>query len=563
MRASTNIYDMHGKPIASEKKKTFLNGGLSNGAANVESPTLQGWNWWGGSPDDDIIDHLEIVRQRCRDLVLNAPIVAGMVKTMTTNVIGRGLIPEPTPDKEALGMTDEEAEAWKKTVLKYWEAWAESKECDARRRDNFYELQALVHRSVIESGDVFVTMPHIEYPGSRSLLDLRLQVIEADCISNPSMTTDYDRDADIHGGVEIGEYGQVIAYHIATKHPLAKRSHGHGAYLRRPEWVRVPVYGEESGRQNILHIMRSQRPGQRRGIPFLAPVVESVKVLDRYMKSELQAALVQSLFTVAIETQDTEAAIGEWNGAMTDLNPTGDNNRHTRREEFYNEHGMMEMGAGTVSFLAPGDKVTPVGVTRPAGNFGPFVEAQLKAIGAAMELPYELVAMEFKSSFSASKAAINMATRGFELQRDWMVYGFCQPTYEEFMAHIIAKGYMDAPGFFTDPLKRRAYCEAKWAGPGDLQIDARQELMAHEKAIGLGLMTYSDAAAKMGTDFRQNAEVLAEEQRLIDENPWDRTPINSGHKLPVPDIAEESEEDAQEADSQEDQGGDGSEAGAE
>jgi lambda family phage portal protein len=526
------IVGMDGKPIKSSKltadrnRLSFINGGLGNGAASLDNASLQGWNWWGGSPDDDITAHLDVVRQRCRDLSLNAPVVAGIINTMSTNVVGRGLIPEPTPDEEFLGMSDEDATRWKQSVQRYWEEFAETKDIDVRRRDNFYELQALVHRAVIESGDVFVTIPYVSYPGSRSLLDLRLQVIEADCVSNPAAMAQYDPEKDIFGGVEVGEYGEVIAYYIATQHPLAHRKARVGA--KPAEWIRVPVIGEASGRRNILHIMRSTRPGQRRGTPFLAPVVEAVKVLDRYIKAELQAALVQSLFTAVIKTPVPEAAIGEWTNMMQDHLASGNvGGLESANQQFYQQHGLLEMGAGTVGFLAPGDDIEPVGVTRPASGFGPFVDSQLKFIGAALGLPFEMVVMMFTSSYSASRAAISMATADFKKQQDWLIYDFCQPVYDEFIANAVAKGYIKAPGFFKCPLKRRAYSQAKWSTPPILQLDPNKEADAYAKQIGLGIQTYSDIAAKHGTDYAQNVAVLHKEQKMWDDNPWDRQPLRA------------------------------------
>jgi len=151
------ILDMYGKPLKRSGK--FYNTGYSNGAASLDDPSVLGWPWYGGSPDDDIVQHLPVIRQRCRDLAMNAPVVAGMINTINTNVVGQGLIPEPTPDTELLGMSREEAAAWKKNVLRYWEEFAESKDCDVQRRNNFYEIQ---QRS--QPGQLLLTKRHYDNP---------------------------------------------------------------------------------------------------------------------------------------------------------------------------------------------------------------------------------------------------------------------------------------------------------------------------------------------------------------------------------------------------------------
>ena len=42
-------------------------------------------------------------------------------------------------------------------------------------------------------------------------------------------------------------------------------------------WTRVQARGDRTGRRNILHIMQRERAGQVRGVPVLAPVLESLE----------------------------------------------------------------------------------------------------------------------------------------------------------------------------------------------------------------------------------------------------------------------------------------------
>lgn len=100
--------------------------------------------------------------------------------------------------------------------------------------------------------------------------------------------------------MEVDKSGEVVAYHIADHHPLSY------AYADI-SWQRVEAFGKTTGRRNVLHLMNRERIGQRRGVPFLAPVVESLKQLGRYTDAELVAAVVSGMFTVFIERQ-TQAA---------------------------------------------------------------------------------------------------------------------------------------------------------------------------------------------------------------------------------------------------------------
>lgn len=537
--STPKILDMHGKPLSPSGAglNNYYNTGLSNGAASLDNPSLMGWDWPGGDADSDLTANNDIVRQRSRDLAVNSPVIAGLINTVVNSVVGQGLIPEPTPDTSLLGMSSEEANTFKRDVMRLWEYFAEEKSCSISGDANFYDLQRLVLRSAIESGDVFVTMPYVERTHSRlsdsSMLDLKVQIIEADCVSNPAMATISEIQGDVFGGVETGIHGEVLAYWVATRHPLAKRYpfmiSGQHPHMR--EWVRIPAVGEESGRRNILHITRNIRPGQRRGVSLLAPVVESVKVLDRYIKAELRSALVQNLFTVAIKSQTPQGTVGAFDALAANM--TDDSSYMSAREKFYAENGGIALGSGNVAFLAPDDDITPVSVTHPESGFGSFVEAQLKMIGAGVGVPYEMIVMQFTTAYTASRAAMNMYDQNKKVNRDWIAYDFCQPVYEAFIAECVGAGYIKAPGFFSDPLKRRAYCMSQWNGPGSLSIDGQKELAEYEAAIALGAMTHTAVASEYnGSDYRQNAAVLHEEQKVYDSAPWQRTPTAVGGQEP-------------------------------
>ena len=88
----------------------------------------------------------------------------------------------------------------------------------------------------------------------------------------------------------------MTAYWICNRHPLGSNSAVDAAGLT---WQRVEAYGDTTGRRNVLHIMSRERIGQRRGVPLLAPVLESLKQLGRYTDAEITAAVISATFTNA------------------------------------------------------------------------------------------------------------------------------------------------------------------------------------------------------------------------------------------------------------------------
>lgn len=472
------------KRAAARQKMQILNSGYSNYGASTSKKSLAGWLYAGGSHREDIEDNLSVLRQRSRDLYMGVPIANGAVKTMRTNVVGRGLHLKPTIDREILGITAEQAQKLKKQIEREWRLWAESADCDIERMDNFYELQQLAFLNWLMSGDCLAVLP--VKPRKNQPYDLRVQLVEADRLSSPDYCDSYD--GKIIGGVEVDKGGEVVAYHISEQHPLSYE-------VTEVKWRRVEAYGKRTGRRNVLHIMVRERIGQRRGVPFLAPVIESLKQLGRYTDAELIAAVVSGFFTVFIEKEDGN---GE--------EPIGSMIPEEQQVDMEDEYS-MELGPGAVIDLNEGEKIHDTNPSRPNSNFSMFVEAVCQQIGASLEIPYELLVKRFNSSYTASKGALEEAWKMFRMYRAWLATDFCQPIYEEWLAEAVQKKRIDAPGFFADPLIRSAYCRAEWNGPAKGILDPGKEVVAAQKRVENGFSTRSSETMEMtGGDFFINAD---------------------------------------------------------
>lgn len=483
------------KRTAARQKLQILNSGYSNYGASVTKKSLAGWLHAGGSSREDIEDNINVLRQRSRDLYMGTPIACGAVKTMRTNVVGRGLRLKSTIDAETLGISPEERRKLEKQIEREWSIWAESTDCDMTRIDNFYELQQLAFLNWLISGDCLAVLP--VKPRPNQPYDLRVQLIEADRLCSPDNCDTIDNK--IVGGVEVDKSGEVVAYHIADHHPLSY------AYADI-KWQRVEAFGKTTGRRNVLCLMNRERIGQRRGVPFLAPVIESLKQMGRYTDAELVAAVVSGMFTIFIEKADASAedAIGSMLPEEVQVDAE--------------DESTIELAPGAVIDLNEGETAHDMNPGRPNANFGGFVEAICQQIGAALEIPYELLVKRFNSSYTASKGALEEAWKMFNMYRDWLSTDFCQPVYEEWLTEAVAKGRIKAPGFFTDPAIKKAYCGAKWNGPAKGILDPVKEANAAKQRVEAGFSTRSDEAMQMtGSNFYNNVEQLKHEEKELKE----------------------------------------------
>ena len=254
--------------------------GYGNYGASRVSRAMRSWHVGGGSAKEDIEDNLDTLRKRSRDAYMGIPLATGAIKTLRTNVVGSGLVPTPQVDADYLHLTEEQADQLQAQISREFELWADSTLCDAGGMDNFWRLQTLAFTSFLMNGDSFAAVQFNEHPRWPYALQLRL--IEADQICSPDRM-DRLQPCKVNGydvfqvvqGVETNQNGEVVAYWVASRHPLA---YDNAVPLT---WTRVEARDPETGEPNILCVTQRERAGQRRGVPLLAPVLPTLKQMGR------------------------------------------------------------------------------------------------------------------------------------------------------------------------------------------------------------------------------------------------------------------------------------------
>ena len=105
--------------------------------------------------------------------------------------------------------------------------------------------------------------------------------------------------------------------------------------------------------------------------------------------------------------------------------------------------------------------------------------------------------------------------------RDNFAEDFCQPVYEMWFTEAVARGRIDAPGFFDDPATRKAYMDCKWNGPARTAMNPSQEVEAAVKRVENGFSTAAEETAQLtGGDYNRNIRqrlVEAERKRKVTE----------------------------------------------
>lgn len=469
------------------------------------------------------------LRARSRDAFRGQPIARAALTRCRTNIVGTGLMCRPSIDARALGITQEQADELNAIIDSRFSMWAEDPlQCDWESTNDFYGLQGLALLSAQLSGDVFALTPEDERQGGTSAL--KVQMIEADRISNPNDGSDTDVLTD---GIRVID-GVPVGCWIRNTHPGDNLT---SAVLA--QWDYYPMIGAETGRRRVLHVWNDkERPGQVRGLPYLAPILEPLMQIARYGRAELMAAVISAMFTVFIEKAAEQFdASGNPIGAFAGETEAG--------ADPNTAPPTINLGEGAIVDLAPGEKANTANPSRPNANFDPFFLAIVKQIGAALEIPVDELMLHYQSSYSAARAAMLQAWRFYTTRRWTLVQQFCQPIYNLWLDEEVATGRLALAGY-ADPFRRRAYSRALWIGPSRGAMDEGKEANAAKTRIEIGVSNETiETAAMTGEDWSTvNAQRAREIATRKANGTWTE-PKAASVPTPAPDDPPDRENEEQ------------------
>lgn len=393
----------------------------------------------------------------------NNPWVAAAVDSLVGNVVGAGIKPQSThPDR-----------AVRERLHALWLRWTNHAAPDGLA--DFYGLQAIAVRAMIESGESFARM---RVTNKSDRFPLQIELLDRD-----QVPTDLHRDigggARIRAGIEFDSAGHRIAYRVLPVRP------GDPLGSFRIDPIRVPA-------ADCIHLFKPVAAGQLRGITWLAPVLLRLHELDQFEDATLVKAKVAALFTGFITDPDGTAA-----------GLTGDN-----------RSGVLTVGMepGSLIPLPPGADIRFSNPTEHDA-YAPFVKNHLRAVAAGLGLPYELVSGDLEGvTYSSIRAGlIEFRRRVEQLQHNVVVHLFCRPVWERFVRLAVLTGDLPARDFDRDPL---AYLSCEWLPPKFDYVDPKKDVEAEILAINAGLKSRTQAISERGYDAEQvDAEIAADKAR--------------------------------------------------
>jgi lambda family phage portal protein len=416
------------------------------------------------------------LRAKSRDLVRRNAWAAVGVEAFVANAIGTGIKPQSMVVDPVL----------REAIQALWRDWCD--EADAGGLTDFYGLQSLACRAMLEGGECLVRLRY-RRPEDRLTVGLQIQVLEPEHLPT-TMNREVASGNVIRAGIEFDRLGRRVAYHLYRSHPgdgaLAPMS-GTGGM----ETVRIPA-------SEVVHLFRPLRPGQIRGEPWLARALVKLNELDQYDDAELVRKKTAAMFA----------------GFVTRLAPED----NLMGETSSDEQGVSLAGLepGTLQLLEPGEDIKFSAPADVGSSYAEFMRQQFRAVAAAMGITYEMLTGDLTQvNYSSIRAGLLEFRRRCEaLQHGVIVHQLCRPIWQAWMEQAAIEGTLTLPAFSR---RRREYLAAKWIPQGWQWVDPKKEFDAMQTAIRAGLLSRSQAISAFGYDAEDIDREIATDNQRADE----------------------------------------------
>lgn len=428
------------------------------------------------------------LRSKSRDLTRRNAWAHAALDAFVANAIGTGIKPQCMVQDDAL----------RAEIQSLWRDWTE--EADAQGLTDFYGLQALACRAMLEGGEVLARL-RFRRPEDRLSVPLQIQLLEPEHLPlnlNREVTEGRFAGNVIRAGIEFDALGRRVAFHLTKAHPedaagvnQAAPMSGHGASLVPNDTVRVPA-------DEIIHLFRPLRPGQIRGEPWLSRALVKLNELDQYDDAELVRKKTAAMFAGFITKQSPEDnLLGEGSA---------------------DESGMALAGLepGTLQMLEPGEDITFSEPADLGGQYSEFLRTQFRSVAAATGITYEQLTGDLTGvNYSSIRAGLLEFRRRVELiQHGVIVHQLCRPIWKAWMTQAVLSGALEIPGFARNPTRQRQMLACKWVPQGWQWVDPEKEFKAMLLAIRSGLMSRSEAVSAFGYDAEDvDREIAADNAR--------------------------------------------------
>jgi lambda family phage portal protein len=435
---------------------------------------FEDWQPWTTSPDWEVRWASRFMRARARALVRDNEWIAGFVGAVGDNVVGPVGRTLQANIRTALGAP---VDATNREIERAYKEWGVPEFASADGRMSLVDIQRLRMITMLVDGEVLIR----RLRGFDNPYGYALQFIDADLLDElynvPASASSTGNE--IRMGIEVDRWNRHLAYHVWSRYET--------------DMSGLPRVRERIPASDVFYDFLPYRVNQTRGVTQFAPVLASLWRLDRYANFTLQGA--------GNGAAQMGFILNKHPDAVASYEPPKPG-----------EERVMEVEAGIIPELLPGQEFVPFDPTQPSTTYEMFETATLRRIARGLKVSTLTLGGNLKeANFSSMRAGLTPERdmwRGYQ-EREAM--HFDRPMYRDWIQMALINGAVR-----VDTRLASNYFEVQHEGRGWENVQPLDDIQADERAIRLSVTSRRRVAAKRGNDFEEVVRENAEDEQLAE-----------------------------------------------
>jgi lambda family phage portal protein len=433
------------------------------------------------SADAELRTSLPQLRSRSRQLMRDAPYAKRARVIVVNNVVGSGvgLQGQVKTTRDTLNDTINSA------IEDAFNEWSCADSCHTGGALHFSDFERAALSEVFTAGECLIRL-HFS-PFGDSKVPLALELIEPERMADGFTTPDpgVAGNVDVRMGVEIDAFQRAVAYWIRDRHPGDLNWHP-GETNRI---LRIPA-------DQMLHLRIVDRWPQTRGEPWLHAVLRKLNDMEEYSGSELTAARMSANYFATIESPQEDP--------MPGAVKADDGN------------AQLNIEAGMIDQLLPGDKLEFHTPNRPNTALDPFMRYMLREVAAGVGTSYESISRDYsQSNYSSSRLALLDDRDLWQVLQQWWARSFRGPLHSIWLKQAVLSQAITQVPLGAYGISPKQFEAVRWKFRGWSWIDPTKEVEAYREAVRCGFTTNSSVIA-MTAGGRDIEDILEERREELD-----------------------------------------------
>ena len=423
------------------------------------------------SADSELKSDLVTMRNRARALARDDVYVKRYLGLLETNVVGDNGATLQVKARNTDGSLDV---IGNDIIENNWYVFGLTGNCTADGRLSWVDLQKLVMTTTARDGEIFIqVVRNRAFPHG-----IAFHPVEGDQIDE-NKNERLKNGHEIRMGIEVDSNQRPVAYWVKPRHP---GDYDFSSVMQNPS-TRIPA-------KDIIHVYRTERPGQTRGEPWMAPAMSQLKMLNAHREAELVASRMAA------------SKMGFF---------ISDNGEDAPADDYDNSVPIIDAEPGTFHQLPSGVDFKPFDPTHPATAFAEFQKGILRGIASGLAVSYASLSNDLEgTSYSSIRQGALEERDAYRMMQKFMLEHFVIPAYSIWLQHVMEFGIIPIPATRFD----KFFMATSFRPRGWQWVDPQKEIGAAVQAMHNGIMSMQDVSNQYGRDIEETFSQWQRDQEL-------------------------------------------------